>query len=125
MRRAHTVRPYVPRVPADHPSAHVTTRHYEIRVEGRLTPLWSAWLDGFTIETDASDGTTVIAGQVVDQAALHGLLQKLRDVGLALVSLAEVAVDAARTTGSEHASTTDLNTMIVPRRGDTQARRIP
>ena len=95
-------------MPADHRSSHVTTgarvvadepiRHYEIRVEGRLTPRWSAWFDGLTIETDESDGTTVIGGPVVDQAALHGLLQKLRDVGLPLVSLAEVPVDAVRTT---------------------------
>jgi hypothetical protein len=95
-------------VPADDRSSHITTgaadvahepiRHYEIRVEGRLTPRWSAWFDGLTIETHASDGTTVIRGPVVDQAALHGLLRKLRDVGLPLVSLAEVPVDAVRTT---------------------------
>ena len=86
-------------MPADDRSSDITTdttvvhepiRHYEIRVEGRLTPRWSAWFEGLTVETDASDGTTVISGAVVDQAALHGLLQKLRDVGLVLVSLAEV-----------------------------------
>ena len=95
-------------MPADHRSshnaigagaiAHEPIRHYEIRVEGRLTPRWSAWFDGFTVETEASDGTTVMRGPVIDQAALHGLLQKLRDVGLPLVSLAEVPVDAVRTT---------------------------
>ena len=64
--------------------------HYEIRVQGRLAARWSAWFDGMTI-TAADDGTTVIRGTVVDQAALHGLLQKLRDVGIPLVSLTPVS----------------------------------
>jgi len=55
-------------------------------VQGRLEPRWSAWFDGFTV-SPADDGTTVIAGTVVDQAALHGLLQSLRDLGLPLVSV--------------------------------------
>jgi hypothetical protein len=59
---------------------------YEIRVAGRLTPRWSAWFDGLAI-TSCADGTTAISGEVPDQAALHGLLLKLRDVGLPLVSL--------------------------------------
>jgi hypothetical protein len=71
-------------------SAHDDIPHYEIRVKGRLAPRWSAWFDGLTIDTEASDGTTTIRGPSVDQAALHGLLQKLRDVGVPLVSLAEV-----------------------------------
>ena len=60
--------------------------YYELRVAGRLGPRWSAWFDGLDL-TEAADGTTVISGPVADQAALHGLLQKLRDVGLPLVSL--------------------------------------
>ncbi len=59
---------------------------YEIRVRGRLASRWTAWFDGMDI-TDEGDGITVIGGPVVDQAALHGLLQKLRDVGLPLVSV--------------------------------------
>ena len=60
---------------------------YEIRVEGHLGTRWAAWFDGLSI-TSEDDGTTVLRGSVVDQAALHGLLQKLRDVGIPLVSLA-------------------------------------
>jgi hypothetical protein len=62
---------------------------YEIRVAGRLAPRWSAWFDGLTV-ADHADGTTVISGPVVDQAALHGLLQKLRDVGVPLISLTQI-----------------------------------
>lgn len=62
---------------------------YEIRVRGRLSPSWAAWFDGLDVTSDA-DGTSVISGPVVDQAALHGLLQRLRDVGLVLESLAQV-----------------------------------
>jgi hypothetical protein len=61
---------------------------YEIRVQGRLDPRWSSWFDGFTL-TDADDGTTVITGPVVDQAALHGLLQSFRDLGLPLLSVTQ------------------------------------
>lgn len=66
-----------------------TPRRYEIRIEGHLEPRWSAWFDGLALTCEA-DGTTVLHGSVVDQAALHGLLQKLRDVGLPLVSVIEV-----------------------------------
>jgi hypothetical protein len=65
---------------------------YEIRLKGHLDTRWAAWFDGLTL-THASDGTTVIHGPVVDQAALHGLLQKVRDVGLPLVSVARVEPD--------------------------------
>jgi hypothetical protein len=63
---------------------------YEIRVAGHLASRWSAWFDGLTIAGD-TDGTTVIRGPVVDQAALHGLIQKLRDVGIPLISLTQVS----------------------------------
>ena len=62
---------------------------YEIRVEGRLEARWAAWFDGMTMTTH-SDGTTVLEGPVVDQAALHGLLQKIRDLGLPLVSVTQL-----------------------------------
>src|SRR5579871_2920591 len=65
------------------------TPEYEIRVKGHLGQGWAAWFDGLTL-TALDDGTTVISGPVVDQAALHGLLQKLRDVGIPLISLALV-----------------------------------
>jgi hypothetical protein len=62
---------------------------YEIRVEGHLPERWSAWFDGLDI-TSEDDGTTVICGSVVDQAALHGLLQRLRDIGIPLISLTPI-----------------------------------
>jgi hypothetical protein len=71
-------------------AGHDLIPHYEIRVKGRLAARWSAWFDGLTIDTDTNDGTTAISGPIVDQSALHGLLQKLRDVGLTLISLTEL-----------------------------------
>jgi hypothetical protein len=65
---------------------------YEIRVRGHLESRWAAWFDGMTL-THGSDGTTNISGVVVDQAALHGLLHTLRDTGLPLVSVVQVAPD--------------------------------
>ena len=65
---------------------------YEIRVKGHLDGRWSAWFDGLNL-TNESDGTTLISGPVVDQAALHGVLQKLRDVGVPLVSITQVSPD--------------------------------
>ena len=63
---------------------------YEIRVKGHLDTRWAAWFDGLTL-THGSDGTTIIRGPVADQAALYGLLQKTRDLGLPLISVNHVA----------------------------------
>ena len=66
---------------------------YEIRLQGRLDARWSTWFDSMTLttETDTRDGTlTVLSGPVVDQAALHGLIARLRDVGLPLISVTRV-----------------------------------
>jgi hypothetical protein len=62
---------------------------YEIRTRGHLDPRWAAWFDGLSL-TRESDGTTVIHGPVPDQAALYAVLLKLRDLGLPLVSVAQV-----------------------------------
>ncbi len=59
---------------------------YAIRVQGRLEQRWASRFHGCTL-TPAEDGTTVISGPVADQAALHGLLQVLRDLGLPLLSV--------------------------------------
>jgi len=59
---------------------------YEIRVTGHLDARWSASFDGLAIRHQ-QDGTTVISGPVADQAALHGLIQRVRDLGLPLVSV--------------------------------------
>ena len=62
---------------------------YEIRFKGHLASRWAAWFDGMSLTT-TSDGITVLEGPVVDQAALHGLLSRLRDIGLPLVSVTQV-----------------------------------
>jgi hypothetical protein len=59
---------------------------YEIRVKGHLGDRWAAWFDGMTL-TRRPDGTTVLDGSVADQSALHGLLRKVSDLGLPLVSV--------------------------------------
>ena len=59
---------------------------YEIRIQGRLDDRWSAWLGGFDL-SHTGDGTTVLRGLLIDQAALHGLLHKVRDIGLPLISV--------------------------------------
>ncbi len=62
---------------------------YEIRLTGHLDAHWTAWFDGLTVSREAN-GTTVLSGLIVDQAALHGLLQRVRDLGLPLVSVSRV-----------------------------------
>jgi hypothetical protein len=96
---AHHIRSYGPPVTAatsssdetgGAPAGHDLIPQYEIRVEGHLGSRWTAWFDGLTL-TAEDDGTTVIHGPVVDQAALHGVLQKLRDLGIPLISLTQIA----------------------------------
>jgi len=62
---------------------------YEIQLKGHLHPRWTSWFDDMTV-TNHDDGTTVICGSVTDQAALHGLLNKVRDIGLPLISVVRV-----------------------------------
>jgi hypothetical protein len=59
---------------------------YHIRVKGNLELKWSDWFDGFTITPQAGD-VTVLTGTVADQAALHGLLAKIRDLGLPVIAV--------------------------------------
>jgi hypothetical protein len=65
------------------------TAYYEIRLKGQLNARWADWFDGMTITLD-NNGDTLLSGPVVDQAALHGLLKKVRDVGLTLLSVNSV-----------------------------------
>jgi hypothetical protein len=76
---------------------------YEIRLKGHLDSRWSAWCGGMSLTTE-SDGTTTIHGPVIDQAALHGLLQKLRDTGLPLISVTQLdpAITASTPTPERH-----------------------
>lgn len=60
--------------------------HYQITIKETLEASWSAWFDGLTI-THAPDGSTTLTGAVRDQTALYGLLAKLRDLGLTLVTV--------------------------------------
>jgi hypothetical protein len=64
----------------------------EIRAKGRIDEQWSSWFEDLTIAHSAQD-ETILSGSVVDQAALYGLLAKLRDLGLALVSVDSVEVE--------------------------------
>jgi len=62
---------------------------YQIQIQGHLDPRWEDWFEGLTIRLD-SNGDTLLTGPVVDQAALHGLLRKVRDLGLPLLSISTV-----------------------------------
>jgi len=65
---------------------HNQQKCYEIRLKGHLDERWSEWFEGLTI-TPEEDGNTLLTGLVVDQAALHGLLKKVRDLGMPLLSV--------------------------------------
>jgi hypothetical protein len=69
---------------------------YEIRLAGHLDARWAAWFDGLTV-SHGGDGTTLISGPIADQAALHGLLQRVRDLGLPLVSVTRDETPASST----------------------------
>ena len=65
---------------------------YHIRIKGHLGDQWSDWFDGLAIALE-DDGNTLLSGLVVDDAALHGLLKKVRDLGLPLISVNRVKPD--------------------------------
>ena len=76
-------------------TTHISTENhhepgvYEIRLKGHLDAKWADWFDGLTI-TRLDNGETLLSGPVVDQAALHGVLRKVRDLGLPLVSVNQI-----------------------------------
>jgi hypothetical protein len=72
---------------------------YQIRVEGQLGPQWAEWFEGLIIER-VENGETQLTGPVVDQAALYGLLKKVRDLGMPLISVTRVAIHSQK----EHTS---------------------
>jgi hypothetical protein len=63
--------------------------HYELRIEGHLDQCWSGWFGGMTLIRE-QDGTTTLGGTVADQAELHGLLAKVRDLGVTLISVTTI-----------------------------------
>jgi len=65
---------------------------YQIRIKGHLGPQWANWFEGMTIALQ-DNGDTLLTGPVVDQAVLHGLLKKVRDLGMPLVSVVRVDPD--------------------------------
>ena len=62
---------------------------YQIRIKGHLSARWTDWFEGLTITLE-EDGSTLLTGALVDQAALHGLLKKVRDLGMPLLSVNSV-----------------------------------
>ena len=79
---------------------------YEIRLKGHLDARWASWFEGLSF-THASDGTTILAGPVVDQAALYGLLRQVRDLGLPLIAVNQV--DPKQANGPDGNLDTDHN----------------
>ncbi len=68
------------------PAGHREPVRYELRVAEHLHKRWAGWFEGFALDHDG-DGTTTLSGPVADQAALHGLLRKVRDLGMTLLSV--------------------------------------
>lgn len=67
---------------------------YQIRIKGQLQEHWADWFDGLTITYDTLGGETLLEGPVTDQPALHGILNKIRDLGLSLLSLKRIDQNA-------------------------------
>ena len=78
------------------PEKHDEPGLYEIRLKGQLNDRWADWFEGLTITLEEG-GDTLLSGMVIDQAALHGLLKKVRDLGMTLVSVNFVSPDQTRT----------------------------
>ena len=68
---------------------------HEIRVQGHLDQRWTDWLDGMTV-SHHRDGTTTLTGPLADQAALHGVLNRIRDLALPIVSVRRISPDGQR-----------------------------
>jgi hypothetical protein len=80
---------------------------YEIRIKGHLDKRWAAWFEGLTITLE-DNGDTLLTGPVIDQAALHGLLKKVRDLGLPLVSVSPLEPDPPTRIGTDQADQSDV-----------------
>ena len=80
---------------------------YQIRLKGHLGRQWTDWFEGLTITLE-EDGDTLLTGPVIDQAALHGLLKKVRDLGLPLVSVGPVEPGPPTTLGTGQADVSNV-----------------
>jgi len=80
---------------------------YEIRIKGHLDDRWSDWFEGLTITLE-DNGDTLLTGMVIDQAALHGLLKKVRNLGLPLLSVSPVEPGPPTTLGTGKADQSDV-----------------
>jgi hypothetical protein len=80
---------------------------YEIRIKGHLDKRWAAWFEGLKITLE-EDGDTLLTGPVVDQAALHGLLKRVRDLGMPLVSVSPLEPGSSTTLGTGQADQSDV-----------------
>lgn len=86
---------------------------YEIRLRGHLEPRWNAWFEGMTLTTEP-DGTTVVLGPVVDQAALQGLLRRVNDMGAQLISVRQVDPHGNTTTAADPRSSSTHERQTLP-----------
>jgi hypothetical protein len=82
-------------------------QYYKIRLKGHLEARWAEWFEGLTITLE-EDGDTLLTGPVIDQAALHGLLKKVRDLGMPLVSVCPVEPGPSTTLGTGQADPSDV-----------------
>jgi hypothetical protein len=89
------------------PEYHDESGFYEIRIKGHLDDRWAEWFEGLTITLE-EDGNTLLTGPIIDQAALHGLLKKVRDLGLPLVSVSPVEHGPSTTLGTSQVDTSDV-----------------
>jgi hypothetical protein len=80
---------------------------YKIRIKGHLGPEWSDWFEGLTVTLE-EDGNTFLTGPVIDQAALHGLLKKVRDLGMPLLSVCPLENDSSTTPRAGQADASDV-----------------
>jgi hypothetical protein len=81
---------------------------YQIRLQGQLGCEWTDWFEGLTITLE-DNGETLLTGPVVDQALLHGLLRKVRDLGLPLLSVVRVEPGPSTTLGTGQADAAEVN----------------